>query len=533
MSSGKNLNPEKQAFFRENAELAMEEQIRYGIPASVTLIQMYWESGRGKSDIAREANNYFGIKDHEGAARGDIVYRHDDIDEKNAPFKVFKSKQDSVRGHSLFLMRDNYKSLHQLSATDYEGWLKGLKRCGYATAAGYDTKLINDLEYNELQKYDKMAEKKAAEQGVRCGYMRGARDHCVRTATHTAHTSAGIGFRMPLDGDNLTMSSPFGNRIHPNTHRPSFHNGIDIVVPTGTKLYSTEDRGVVKRVNWGVDNNGDGKVDLDAKGNPKINGKCVEVEYRHGKDTYTVQYLHMSRVDVKEGQTVDHNTLLGLSGATGRGTGAHLHYGVKKNGEYINPVSYLADIAVLSESKAKIMDMKHGTGDVLAAAKQRVDETQLMALKADAARQADASADLARAEHQEKEDEGRSKSIEDTVARTAKSNIFSALLGKDGDGLSQIFSGGSDLTSNIISMLMMSFLALAFNKRDEEEVQQKAISDGEQNATRKEDYNVYENRGVLDAKAMAEMSSTTYDISSPDQSVGQEISQQERSGYSV
>ena len=527
------MNEAKQAFFRENAELAIEEQIRYGIPASVTLIQMYWESGQGKSDIARQANNYFGIKDHAGAARGDIVYRHDDADEKNAPFKVYGSKEQSVRDHSLFLMRDNYKSLRQLSPTDYEGWLKGLKRCGYATAAGYDTKLIKDLEYNQLQQFDKIAEKRAADMGVKCGYMRGAADHSVRPVARQQQSAGqGLVYRMPLDGVDFKMTSPFGNRIHPVTHQPSFHTGIDIAVPTGTKLFSSEDQGVVKRVNWGVDRNGDGKADLDAKGNPVINGMCVEVEYKHGNDTYTVQYLHMSRVDVKVGQQVDHNTVLGLSGATGRGTGAHLHYGVMKNGKYINPVTYLADIAVLSDSKAKIKDLKYGNGDVLAAAKTKVNQDELMALKANEERQAENTYDLAREEKQEVENQDRDNTIKDDIARTAKSNIFTALLGKDGSGLSQLFEGGSDLTSNIINMLMMSFLALALNQRDkEEDQQQKTVQEEGQKSSRGEDYNVYESR--VDAKEMAQMSSTQFDIDWPEQSGGQQIAQQERSGYSV
>ena len=527
------MNAAKEAFFRENAELAMEEQIRYGIPASVTLVQMWFESGGGRSDVAREANNYFGIKDHAGAARGDIVYRHDDADEKNAPFKVFPSKEASVRGHSLFLMRDNYRSLRQLSPTDYEDWLKGLKRCGYATASGYDTTLIRDLEHYRLQDYDRLAEQKAAAQGVRCGYMR---DGAVRGAgaAETPSVTGSRHFRMPVEGyADMKMTSPFGMRTHPTTGKYSMHNGIDIAVPSGTRLFSSEDRGVVKRVNWGVDRDGDGRADLDRDGNPVHNGKCVEVEYRHGNDVYTVQYLHMSRVDVREGQAVDHDTLLGLSGDTGRGTGAHLHYGVMKNGEYVNPVTYLADIAVLSGSDARIMDMKHGSRDVLAMEKQKVSTDDLAAHRADLDRQAGDSRDVASAEHQEEQrQEGRNLSIEETIARTAKSNgVFSAVLGGDGSGLSQMFEGGSDLTSSIIGMLLMSFLALAFNRRDEEQEQQRPSSvSGERKADADEEYNVRESR--VDAAAMAEMASTKFDIEWPE-GEGQQQQQQQRSGYSA
>ena len=56
------LNQEKVAFFERYAPLAMAQQQKYGIPASVTLAQMYIESAGGKSNLAQTGNNYFGIK---------------------------------------------------------------------------------------------------------------------------------------------------------------------------------------------------------------------------------------------------------------------------------------------------------------------------------------------------------------------------------------------------------------------------------------------------------------------------------------
>lgn len=532
------MDAKKQAFFEENAELAMEEQIRYGIPASVTLIQMYWESGRGESALARNANNYFGVKDHRQGAQ---VYRANDADEKNAPFKMYDSKEASVRDHSLILMGKTYNRCHHLAADDYAGWLKGIKGSGYASAKDYDKTLINDLKAYNLQAYDKKAMEKAKEQGVKCGYMRdltapGERVSSLSRQGERRSTQPSVSgrelFRMPVDGRDLTMTSAFGPRIHPTTGLRDNHKGIDISMAAGTKLYSSEPEGVVKRVNWGVDRNHDGKVDLDAKGNPVINGKCVEVEYRRGNDVYTVQYLHMSRVDVKEGQKIGPGELIGLSGATGRGTGAHLHYGVKKNGEYINPLSYLAEVAILSDSKAVIKDAKKNNLDALALYKKEADRDVLLAQKADAERQRSDEYSLAQVKHDENTEEERNIATEDTVARTAKSNLFSAILGNDGSGLSQMFQGGSDLTSSIVQMLMMSFLALAFNKQDDEEQQQQQnVVVDQQNAVNRE--NEWDVRAKLDVKEMAEMASTKFDIEWSEQQGGQQITQQERSGYAV
>lgn len=532
------MDAKKQAFFEENAALAMEEQIRYGIPASVTLIQMFWESSGGTNSCVTNANNYFGVKEHR---KGVEVYHADDRDEKNAPFKVYDSKEASVRDHSLLLMTDTYKRCCGLSTDDYKGWLKGIKASGYASAKDYDKILTKDLEVYNLQKYDKQAMIMAQERGKQCGYMReqtapGERVASLPKRGQDASRSAALGtgelFRMPLDGTNLTMTCPFGPRIHPTTHKNDFHNGVDIAVPVGTKLYSTEAVGVVKRVNWGVDRDGDGKPDLDKNGNPVINGKCVEVEYRRGNDVYTVQYLHMSRVDVMEGQTIGAGTLVGLSGDTGRGTGAHLHYGVMKNNKYVNPLTYLADMAILSESNAVIKDVKKGNRDALAEYKNKADRDQLQAFKADAERQQSEQRDLASAKYDQTRQESRDLTNEETVERTAKANMFSAILGEDGSGLGQIFQGGTDITSGIVKMLFMSFLALAFNKHDDEQQQELAAVQPDNATLKKDDYDVRESRETV--QKMADQASTAFDLQWPEsQGVGQQISQQNSNGYSV
>ena len=79
---------------------------------------------------------------------------------------------------------------------------------------------------------------------------------------------------------------------------------------------------------------------------------------------------------------------------------------------------------------------------------------------------------------------------------------------------------------------MMSFLALAFNKRDDEEQQQQQnVVDDQQNAVSRE--NEWDVRAKLDVKEMAEMASTKFDIEWSEQQGGQQITQQERSGYAV
>jgi murein DD-endopeptidase MepM/ murein hydrolase activator NlpD len=510
----------KEAFFEQYKEFAIQQQIKYGIPASVTLAQAAIESSYGDNVAAKQANNFFGI--HAVPAwlkRGDPVMYYNDASQ-NVPFTKHESAEASFEYHSKFLLLNSrqYGRCFGLSATDADGWAKGICEGGYAERrpgkeyAYYNT-IMSVIKQNNLQKYDQEAVERASKQNVVCGYDRknisveAARTTVAAPKPDIAMVGQGGSehFRMPIEGyTDMKMTSPFGMRTHPTTGKYSMHNGIDISIPTGTQLFSSEDRGVVKRVNWGVDKNGDGKADLDKNGNPVINGKCVEVEYRHGNDVYTVQYLHMSRVDVKEGQEVDHNTLLGLSGSTGRGTGAHLHYGVMKNGQYINPVTYLADIAVLSESDAKIKDLKHGSRDVLAMEKQNVNTGELLAHKADLDRTNGDSQlmhqqyDLAQ---QQQLQQGQQAPGQQQQVSTP-GGLATLLWGDKAKDMDLGFGGSGDLIGDLFAMLLTGVVAMfaSVNKTTEQEVRQQM--DQQQNKKEEEKYDATVDRSlVAEAKA--------------------------------
>jgi flagellum-specific peptidoglycan hydrolase FlgJ len=132
-------------------DIAKEEMLQYGIPASITLAQGILESGAGRGELTSKANNHFGIKCH--GWTGDKVY-HDD-DELQECFRKYKDPKYSFRDHSLFLtQRSRYKDLFKLKKDDYKGWAKGLRKAGYATDPKYPEKLIAIIEKNKLYKYD-------------------------------------------------------------------------------------------------------------------------------------------------------------------------------------------------------------------------------------------------------------------------------------------------------------------------------------------------------------------------------------------
>lgn len=148
-----NWNLTYQQYIDQYKDIAIEQMLRYRIPASITLAQGLFESGAGKSDLVRKANNHFGIK-CSGGWEGRRTY-HDD-DERGECFRVYDSVFDSYEDHSLFLLgKQRYQSLFKLKTTDYKGWARGLTAAGYATNPQYAQKLIDLIELYKLDQYDK------------------------------------------------------------------------------------------------------------------------------------------------------------------------------------------------------------------------------------------------------------------------------------------------------------------------------------------------------------------------------------------
>lgn len=139
-------------YILEFNEIAKEEMIQYGIPASIKLAQGILESGAGASDLVLRSNNHFGIKCHTGWEGGRVY--HDD-DQRGECFRKYNDPKYSFRDHSLFLVdRERYKNLFTLRKDDYIGWAIGLKQAGYATDPTYPQKLIGIIERYQLQRYD-------------------------------------------------------------------------------------------------------------------------------------------------------------------------------------------------------------------------------------------------------------------------------------------------------------------------------------------------------------------------------------------
>ncbi|MEM7300284.1 MAG: M23 family metallopeptidase [Pseudomonadota bacterium] len=122
----------------------------------------------------------------------------------------------------------------------------------------------------------------------------------------------------PVPG--MRMTSRFGSRIDPFTRRPAMHTGLDFKARSGHPVRSTAD-GLVKSAK--------------RKGGY---GKMIEIVHANGLTTH---YAHLKRYHVKAGQRVKAGQIIGRVGSTGRSTGPHLHYEVRRNGQAMNPARYV------------------------------------------------------------------------------------------------------------------------------------------------------------------------------------------------
>lgn len=117
-----------------------------------------------------------------------------------------------------------------------------------------------------------------------------------------------------------SVSSTFGVRKDPLLGSPALHSGMDFRAPMGSEARVTAP-GTVVSAGW---NGGYGRM--------------VEVEHADG---FTTRYGHLSKILVKKGQQLSAGDIVGKVGSTGRSTGPHLHYEVRRNGEALNPSRFL------------------------------------------------------------------------------------------------------------------------------------------------------------------------------------------------
>ena len=269
-----------ETFIRKIGESARKIGQENDLYASVMIAQAILESASGQSQLAQAPNyNLFGIKGtHNG--KGVSFATQEDLGNgtlytTQATFRQYENYEDSLNDYAQLLkegLTGNshfYDGVWKTNAKTYQEATKFLTG-RYATDTSYDKKLNGLIETYDLIKYDKEV---AGPQLNKKGYV------------------------VPLK--NYTISSPFGTR------GGEFHRGLDLAAPQGEPIYASKAGTVVK-----------------AEFHPSW-GNYVAIEHEDGT---TALYAHQQEYQVKVGDKVEQNQIIGYVGSTGNSTGSHLHF---------------------------------------------------------------------------------------------------------------------------------------------------------------------------------------------------------------
>lgn len=491
-------NPTNMAFFEQYAQMAMEQQQKYGIPASVTLAQCAIESSWGKSACALEDKNMFGIHATKAWVNAGKPYTERN-DMGMVKFCVYNNVGESFEHHSRFLLENKrYKDCFNYASDDHRAWAYGICAAGYAYRPADDpnryAKTIETIiRQNGLEQYDRQAIADAQLKGIAIGYAKELSSGVSLNSTQI--------YSFPLAGDYLVMSDGYG--IGPTGYRSHSHNGIDLKASYQDVL-ATENQGVVVQV-----------------GRDSSSGNYVVVEYNHADGAkWRVSYCHLNHVTVQQGDVVHAGQPLAVSGNTGNSTGPHLHLTVKyqKVGattfKTVDPLDYLAEIAVRGQLTATVL--RKGTGEeLLASRKGKVDMVPIsnkmleQQLTPQQYQNAQAGAVLA----------------QQTGSNTPNA-LLAYLMGQNRD--SQYPEGSDDLFTGLISGLFSSVIGMALildHSGNEHEATVSSSLQYEQVPHPKTASQVLRQRESIDPQHAREMAMMNFDTVYPEQQqhIGQRL----------
>ena len=361
------MSSSQPAFINQWKNYAMELQIKYGVPASLTLAQAFLESSRGTSHQASANNNYFGLRLH-----GQYVHFGNAKDS-------FYYYARTVSGGTAFR-----RNTAGIASTDVNRYLNAVCRSGYAEDRYYHGKIVNIINKYDLTQFDRQAVREAQSRGVRVGYLRGSNkgddyhpyseiDDSQMTATSMVEADdfdkyaasqnkgtekvdyplefiPGQKWSMPVPSDKWEVIGKFGthrkgdSQVHAHSH--------------GGIVIRTRDRGPGGKVRV-LATEDNGKV-IDAH-RSATGGNMVKIQYnRPNGDVYVCTYMHLTSFNVRPGQEVKAGQGIGVTGSTGHAEGPHLHFEVTRNGKRIDPVMYCTEMGIRGGFDPKLIDGKTG-----------------------------------------------------------------------------------------------------------------------------------------------------------------------------
>lgn len=303
----------------EEAKASKEDQSRI---MSKRIKFLYENGNMAYMEVIFEANNF-----QEFLKRADYVSKISKYDSNM--FLQLQTTEDKIRMATKSLKQDyqNTKTLTAKAKTEKEKLDQAAAK-KKSKLASYQKQLASD---KELLAWFEAEEKRQEEMDLasaKDGNADNTTSKSKATTESKKETTTTPSPSTTVSSGNLiwpvpschSISSGYGYRIHPVTGVRKLHAGIDIPCSTGTTIVAAASGTVV-----------------DA-GYNAYNGNYLKISHGNGLET---MYLHCSKLLVSSGARVSGGQTIAKSGATGMVSGAHLHFVVKKNGNYVNPQNYL------------------------------------------------------------------------------------------------------------------------------------------------------------------------------------------------
>ncbi|MDD6553473.1 MAG: glucosaminidase domain-containing protein [Prevotellaceae bacterium] len=328
-----------QNFIEAFAPLAMEQMIKYGVPASVTLAQMIEETGWGKSTICQRDNNFFGIKQGSWNAAKCAVNPADGL-----LYRKYATPADCFDDHSRVVL--NYHKTDGVSPRDYAGFISRIAGNYARDGKQYTNNIISLIQQHGLDAYDEVASNIAAQRGIQMGTGKTVDLTNPAQQKYMLHPLEGH-WCMPLENiGQYRISTLFGETdgLHLKGHK-----GLDIAAGGNhPPAFATEDNGKVIKADGSGQKNGG-------------MGNYVIVEYNRADGSkFRCTYMHLQSVNVKSGDTVNAGQQVGIVGSTGRSTGSHLHFQTDyynlstQKWSHFDPAQYLAELSIRSDKQEQL-----------------------------------------------------------------------------------------------------------------------------------------------------------------------------------
>lgn len=250
-------------------------------------------------------------------------------------FALFKSPQEKIQARELEYMKLQYDilndrmDLYEAELADLEQRDNNVYRVIFdaepITSVKRRMGLANVNRYANLEGYrnsEKViaASKKLDMIASQLYYQSISYDEVFEMARNKEEMLASIPAIMPMRVKDIKyISSFFGYRPDPIYNIAKFHSGIDFSTNLNAEIYAT----------------GDGVVDIDKT--QWGYGNMVTIDHGYG---YKSMYAHLNRFAVRKGQKVKRGQLIGYAGTTGKSTGIHLHYELRKDDVPIDPIHF-------------------------------------------------------------------------------------------------------------------------------------------------------------------------------------------------